>query len=120
MELLDPNLTESQGNVTQPQWDQGPWKSHDGYIGRNDHFGVKFNIIKIKTTDAVVGNLPSEDLRERTYNDEGVFSYYEEQKQGDHVYQLWMSKMGPYLADWGLNLPRRGAFCNPLFFSCLC
>lgn len=123
MDLLDLNLTESQGNVTQPQWDQGPWRGHDGYVGSNDHFKVKYNIIKIKNTDAVIDNLPSEELRERKYDDEGGFSYYEEQRLRDDVYQLWMNKIGPYLADWVLNLPRRGAFfCFPTayFFACLC
>src|SRR6266576_1523144 len=50
---LDPNLTESQGNVTQPHWDIGPFRSQDGYEGSNKNFGVKFNVIKIKNTDAV-------------------------------------------------------------------
>ena len=115
---LDPNLTESQGNVTQLQWDIGPRKS-GGYEGSNKLFGVRFNVIKIKNTDAVIGNVPSEELRQRTIDDEGIFTYYELQEQRDDAYQLWMNKIGPYLADWVLGLPRHGAsLCFPvaLFF----
>lgn len=104
---LDPNLTESQGNVTQPQWDIGPWKSSDGYEGSNQHFGVKFNVIKIRNTDAVPDHRPSE---ESTVDEEGKFSQYELQDSKDETYQSWMRKIGPYLADWVLNLPRHGAF----------
>jgi hypothetical protein len=110
---LDPNLTESQVNVTQPQWDIGPWKSSDGYEGRNQHFGVKFNVIKIKNTDAVPDHRPSEEL---TVDEEGKFSQYELQSNDDETYQSWMRKIGPYLADWVLNLPRHGAFST--FFPC--
>jgi hypothetical protein len=107
---LDPNLTESQGNVTQPQWDIGPFKTHDGYEGSNQHFGVRVNVIKIKNTDAVLGHMPSEEQQQLSVNKKGKFSKYEQQKMGDETYQLWMSKIGPYLADWVLHLPRHGAF----------
>ena len=115
---LDPSLTESQGNGTQLQWDIGPRKS-GGYEGSNEHFGVRLNVIKIKNTDAVIGNIPSEELRRRTIDNEGIFTYYELQEQRDDAYQLWMNKIGPYLADWVLGLPRYGAsLCFPvaLFF----
>ena len=108
---MDPNLTELQGNVTQPQWDIGPLRSHDGYEGSNDHFGVKFNVIKIKNTDAVLSHRPSEEQRQLTIDDEkGLFSEYELQAVGDETYQLWMRKIGPYVAEWALCLPRHGAF----------
>ncbi|KAN0116009.1 hypothetical protein V8E52_006315 [Russula decolorans] len=103
---LDPNLTESQGNVTQPQWDVGPRKSDDGYKGSNEHFGVNYNVIKIKKTDAVLGNAPSEEQRQLSVNERGIFSQYKQQENEDKIYQSWMRKIGPYLADWVLHLPR--------------
>jgi len=105
VDQLDPNFTESQ-DVTQPQWDIGPWKTHDGYEGSNEHFGVKYNIIKIKNTDAVHDHMPSEEQRQLTIDEEGKFSQYELQRAGDDTYELWMRKIGPYLADWVLRLPR--------------
>jgi hypothetical protein len=107
---LDPNLTESQGNVTQPQWDVGPRKSDDGYKGSNEHFGVNYNVIKIKKTDAVLGNAPSEEQRQLSINERGIFSQYKQQENEDEIYQSWMRKIGPYLADWVLHLPRHGEF----------
>jgi len=106
MDLLDFNLTESHGNVTQPQWDIGPWKGPDGFSGSGEHFGVKYNVIKIKDTDAVFSNFPSEELREKSFDEDGKFSYYEQHKKESDVYQDWMNKIGPYLADWALGLPR--------------
>ena len=112
---LDPSLAELQENVTQPQWDVGPLKTNDGYEGRSKHFGVKMNVIKIKNTDAVPGNAPNEEQRQLSVNERGNFSQYIQQTNGDDTYQLWMRKIGPYLADWVLQLPRHGAF--PAFFS---
>lgn len=112
---LDPNLTESQGNVTQPQWDKGPRKTPDGYEGSSKLFGVRVNVIKIKKSDAVLGHMPTEEQCQETVDEKGNFSQYEQQKNGDETYQLWMRKIGPYLADWVLQLPRHGAFSA--FFS---
>ena len=97
------------GNVTQPQWIKGPTRGVDGYEGTSEHFDVRFNIIKIKNTDAVADNAPSEKQRQFTVH-EGKFSQHELQVVKDDAYQLWMCKIGPYLADWVLGLPRRGAF----------
>jgi len=80
-------------------------KTQDGYEGSSEHFGVKLNVIKIKNSDAVVGNLPTEEQRKRTVVD-GKFSQHTLEEQGDDTYQLWMRKIGPYLADWVLGLPR--------------
>jgi hypothetical protein len=107
MDQLDPN---SQENETQPQWDIGPFKNHEGYRGSNQHFGVKLNVIKIKNTDAVIDHMPSEEQRRRSVDAEGIFSKYEQQEEGDEAYQWWMHKIGPYLAHWVLRLPRYGAF----------
>jgi len=110
---LDPNLTESHGNVTQPQWDTGPFKlkkTHDGYEGSNVHFGLKYNVIKIKNTDAVHDHKPSEEQCQLSVDEKGIFSQYEQQQNGDETYQSWMRKIGPYLADWVLHLPRHRAF----------
>jgi hypothetical protein len=107
---LDLSLTESQGNVTQPQWDKGPKETHEGYEGSSEHFGVRLNVIKIKNTDAIIGHMPSEEQRQRSVDERGNFSQYELQKVGDNSYQLWMRRIGPYLAKWALRLPRSGAF----------
>jgi hypothetical protein len=112
MDQLDPNLT-------QPQWDTGPIKSHAGYTGSNEHFGVRENVIKIKNSDGVLDHIPSEEQRRGTEED-GKFSQYELQKTRDDTYQLWMNKIGPYLGDFALGLPRRGAFLSfavAVFFS---
>lgn len=120
---LDPYTTESQGEVTQLEWDVGPIKSSEGYVGSNKHFGVRCNVIKIKNSDAVADNKPSEEqrqLREFTAENEKRFSQHELQKPGDDTYQDWMQKIGPYLADWALGLPRNGAFlCFPPAFFLL-
>jgi hypothetical protein len=101
--------SESQGDVTHSQWDIGPLKTQEGYEGSSEHFGVKLNVIKIKNSDAVVGNWPTEEQRKRTVVD-GKFSQHKLKEPGDDTYQWWMSKIGPYLADWVLGLPRYGAF----------
>lgn len=112
MDQLDPN---SQGNEAQPHWDRGPIRTNDGYEGSNENFRVMVNVIKIKKTDAVNDHLPSEEQRQFSVDNEGTFSQYEQQAVGSETYQLWMRKIGPYLADWVLRLPRRGAFFLPLF-----
>jgi hypothetical protein len=117
---LDPNFTVSQGSVIQPQWITGPWKTHDGYKGSSEHFGVKLNVIKIKNTDAIIGHMPSEEQRQLSVDEDGIFSRYELQNAGDNLYQSWMHKIGPYLADWALGLPRRGAFFLQLFTPQVC
>jgi hypothetical protein len=101
------NSTGSQESVTPPQLE---WSS-DGWSGRNEHFRVVKNIIKIKKTDADISNIPTERQREWNMDEEGIFSVYEEIKEWDnHIYQLWMGKMGPYLADWVLGKSPNGAF----------
>lgn len=112
LDQLDP---ESPEDVTEPEWEKGPFKSNDGYNGKSKHFNVRLNVIKIKNTDAVAGNMPSEEQREFRVDEKQNFSQHERQEMGDGVFQLWMSKIGPYLADWVLRLPRHGAFFPAAF-----
>jgi hypothetical protein len=112
---LDPLDPGSPEDVTEPEWDMGPFKGDNGYQGRSKHFNVRFNVIKIKNTDAEAGNMPSEEQREFRVDEERKFSQHERQEMGDDVFQLWMSKIGPYLADWVLHLPRHGAFFPTAF-----
>ncbi len=106
-----PYSTVSQENVTEPpKWDRGPFKGPDGYEGSGEHFGVRFNVIRIKNTDAVVGNTPSEEMRRWTVDGEGDRSIHELQDRNHDAYQLWTHKIGPYLADWALGMPRHGTF----------
>ncbi|KAH9046764.1 hypothetical protein EDB84DRAFT_1435312 [Lactarius hengduanensis] len=37
------------------------------------------------------------------YDESGNFSQHVQQFKGDPVFQLWMTKIGPYLADWVLD-----------------
>ncbi|KAI9432472.1 hypothetical protein H4582DRAFT_1995520 [Lactarius indigo] len=78
-------------------------RGRDGWSGGNQRFRVVDNMIKIKKSDADPKHVPSEQQRHKVYDDSGNFSQHVQQFQGDHVFQLWMSKIGPYLADWVLD-----------------
>lgn len=75
----------------------------NGWSGQSEHFRVVGNVIKIKTSDADVNILPTEQQRRKMYDETGNYSQHVEQYKGDPVFQLWMSKIGPYLADWVLD-----------------
>ncbi len=115
------NPTESQENVTQlAQWKTGPTKGSNGYNGTGEHFRVKDSVIGIKNSDAVSDHQPREEQRQRRVDEEGIFSFYEQQDRDSETYQDWIQKIGPYLADWVLGLPRNGAFSllPPAAFLC--
>lgn len=84
-------------------------KSINGWSGKGDNFRVVENVIKIKKTDAHPSHVPSEDLRQLTMDNEGIFSQYVQPATGSDIYQLWMRKIGPYLGDWVLGKNRYGA-----------
>lgn len=78
-------------------------QSLNGWSGGNERFRVVDNMIKIKKSDADPKNVPSEQQRRKLYDESGNFSQHVQQFKGDPVFQLWMTKIGPYLADWVLD-----------------
>jgi hypothetical protein len=82
----------------------------EGWRGEGEYFGVRLNVIKIKNTDAQRAHIPNVEQRQLTKDEEGNFSVHEQQHSGDYLYQLWMRKIGPYLADWVLGKKPYGMF----------
>lgn len=78
-------------------------RGYDGWGGGNRNFRVVGNMIKIKNSDADPNILPTEQQRRKMYDESGNYSQHVQQYQKDPVFQLWMSKVGPYLADWVLD-----------------
>lgn len=99
-------MANPQENVTPPQLIHGP----NGWQGHGEYFGVRENVIKIKNTDAQSSHMPSAEQRRGTKDDEGNFSRYEEVPKKHHIFQLWMHRIGPYLADWVLEKNSYGTF----------
>jgi len=89
-----------------PELRKGP----NGWWGKCDEFRVVDNVINIKISDANPNRVPTQEQRERRVDDEGDFSQHVQQFRGDHVFELWMGKIGPYLGDWVLGKGRHGAF----------
>ena len=88
-------------------------RTNDGWTGKHENFRVVNNVIKIKYSDADENIAPTEQQRRKMYDASGNYSQHKQLFQEDHVFQLWMSKIGPYLADWVLNKRNDGAW---LFF----
>ena len=89
-------------------------KSKDGWSGkgwspRGETWRVVNNIIKIKHSDGNPTRAPCFEQRQRMVDDQGNFSVHVLLGQNDPLYQLWMRKIGPYLADWVLGKSRYGA-----------
>ncbi|KAF8471344.1 hypothetical protein DFH94DRAFT_674345 [Russula ochroleuca] len=82
----------------------------DGWEGEGKYFGVRYNVIKIKNTDAETSHAPSAKQRLGTKDEDGIFSQHEQLEMKDPIYQLWMFKIGPYLADWVLG---KHTYANP-------
>jgi Transcription-silencing protein, cryptic loci regulator Clr2 len=82
----------------------------NGWEGQGENFNVHLSIIKIKTTDGNPSYVPSEEQRLRTMDEDGIFSQYVQLPSSDSTFQLWMRKIGPYLADWVLGKRRYGTF----------
>lgn len=85
-------------------------KGPNGWWGKCDEFRVVDNVMNIKISDANPNRVPTQEQRERRVDDEGDFSQHVQQFRGDHVFELWMGKIGPYLGDWVLGKGRHGAF----------
>jgi hypothetical protein len=85
-------------------------KGRDGWSGKAENFNVRDNVIKIKVTDANPSYVPTVEQRQLTMDEEGNFSQHVQLNASDDLFQLWMCKIGPYLADWGLNKNPYGAF----------
>ena len=75
----------------------------DGWSGRNEHFRVVGNIIKIKTSDGDINIVPTAQQRSKMYDEFGNYSQHVRLDSSDHIFRLWMNKIGPYLADWVLD-----------------
>jgi hypothetical protein len=81
----------------------------NGWTGKGKTWRVVNNVIKIKNTDASSSRAPSSEQRKLTVDDEGNFSVHIQLEDKHETYQLWMNKIGPYLADWVLGKARYGA-----------
>ena len=79
------------------------YRDGDGWSGANDRFRVVQNVIKIKKSDADPHIVPSEQQRVKMYDELGNYSQHVQLYNTDYVFQLWMNKIGPYLADWVLD-----------------
>lgn len=90
-------------------------RTNNGWSGKNEHFRVVDNVIKIKYSDADPNIVPTEQQRRKMYDESGNYSLHKLLEKGDHVFQLWMSKIGPYLADWVLDKRNDGAWNFFLF-----
>lgn len=82
--------------------------SGKGWIADREIWRVWNNIIKIKSSDANSTRVPGMEQRKRTVDDEGNFSQWVQLGEEEYLYQLWMRKIGPYLADWVLGKGRHG------------
>ncbi|KAI0252016.1 hypothetical protein BJV78DRAFT_1153994 [Lactifluus subvellereus] len=86
-------------------------KGRNGWNGKCDDFRVIDNVVRIKKTDARPSHVPSEAQRQLTWDEEGKnFSQHIQLPPDDHLYQLWMFKIGPYLGDWVLG---KGSHVSP-------
>ncbi len=97
------NQSETSSSTEESPSDFHLKRGRDGWSGKNKRFRVVNNVIKIKESDANASILPTEQQRHKMYDESGNFSQHVQQYKGDHVFQLWMSKIGPYLADWVLD-----------------
>ena len=83
-------------------------RGENGWSGRGwsadepETWRVVNNIIKIKYSDGDHSRVPSWEQRQRTVDDERNFSQYLQLDRGNHLYELWMRKIGRYLGDWVL------------------
>ncbi|KAH9959825.1 hypothetical protein BC827DRAFT_442335 [Russula dissimulans] len=96
------------GNSSGAQPEGNPYglqRGVDGWslAGSNENFGLRLNIIKIKHSDANRDNMPTEEERKKTVDQQGNFSQHVLLGPGDDTYKLWMEKTGPYLGHWVLG-----------------
>ncbi|KAI0265955.1 hypothetical protein BC834DRAFT_877116 [Gloeopeniophorella convolvens] len=78
----------------------------DGYSVKTDNFRVLDNVIGIKVSDADSRIVPNEQQRRRTYDQHGKVSQHVQIDNLDATFQHWMDVIGPYLADWVLELDK--------------
>lgn len=78
-------------------------ETSEGWSGGNERFRVRGNVIKIKHSDGDSSIVPAEQQRRKTYDELGNYSQHVQQYRTDDLFQLWMHKIGPYLADWVLD-----------------
>ena len=89
----------------------------NGWKCTSQHFRVVSNVIKIKNSDAEADITPSEQQRHKTVDHLGNFSQHKQQYRTDPLFQLWMNKIGPYLADWVLDKRASNDRAWPFLFS---
>jgi len=104
-------MQSNMGNSTEAQPEENPYKlkkGGQGWEGSSEHFRVRYNVIKIKNTDANPINLPSLEERQWMGDENGNFSHHIPIPfdDSDGLYRLWMDKIGPYLGDWVLGKGR--------------
>ena len=99
-------MANPQETVTPSQLIHGP----NGWEGHGEYFGVYQNVIKIKNSDAQSSHVPSAEQRLGRKDEKGNFSLYERVANEDYIFQLWMNRIGPYLADWVLEKNSYGTF----------
>jgi len=101
------------GNSIEVQPEDNPYnlkKGEKGWSGSSEHFGVRYNVIKIKDSDGDQMNVPSLEQRRKIYDENGNFSQHVLLQPGDDIYNLWMDKVGPYLGYWVLDKGFYGMF----------
>ena len=92
---------------------------NEGWKGGNANFRVLGNVIKIKNSDAEATILPTIEQRRKMYDSLGNYSHHIQAFPNEPIFQLWMSKIGPYLADWvlGKRNDRAWLFSSFFFFT---
>jgi hypothetical protein len=102
-----PNMDEDnpQQNAV-AQLHRGPY----GWSGTGNFYRVRDNVIKIKNSDADKDHVPTQEQRVFAYDAQDNFSQHVLLAKNDDIYQLWMVKIGPCLADWVLGKNPEGAF----------
>jgi hypothetical protein len=93
-------------NMNQSESTHSPsvlYRDGGGWSGGNDRFRVVENVIKIKKSDGYPNIVPTEQQRVKMYDQFGNFSQHIQLYNTDPVFQLWMNKIAPYLADWVLD-----------------
>jgi hypothetical protein len=107
-----PNMDE--GNPTEPQPQQNAVaqlrRGPNGWSGTGKFYRVMDNVIKIKNSDGDKNHVPTPEQRIFAYDEQDNFSQHVLLTKNDDLYQLWMAKIGPCLADWVLGKNPEGAF----------
>jgi hypothetical protein len=91
--------------------------NNEGWKGGNENFRVLGNVIKIKQSDGDATIVPTMEQRQKMYDREGNYSQHRQLFPKSPIFQLWMRKIGPYLADWVLDMRNDRAWPPPFHKS---